>query len=67
MPYLADLTDRGAEAIGRVVRRATVALRTELAPDFVFTMVVGMGIAHFHQHLFVRHAGTPTLSVMSCQ
>jgi len=59
VPYLADLTDREAEAVGRVVRRAAVALRTELAADFVFSAVVGMGIAHFHQHLFVRHADTP--------
>jgi ATP adenylyltransferase len=59
VPYLADLTDREAEAIGRVVRRTASALRTELAPAFVFTMVAGMRIAHFHQHLVVRHAGTP--------
>ena len=23
-------------------------------------MVAGLGVAHFHQHVFVRHAGTPT-------
>ena len=59
VPYLADLSDAEAEAIGRTVRRAARGLRTELAADFVFSAVIGMGIAHFHQHLFVRHPGTP--------
>jgi diadenosine tetraphosphate (Ap4A) HIT family hydrolase len=59
VPYVSDLTDAEAEKIGRVVRRASLGLRTELRPDFVFSLIAGMGIAHFHQHLFVRHAGTP--------
>lgn len=59
VPYLADLTDSEAEAVGRVVRRAAHGLRTELAAEFVFSAIVGKGVAHFHQHLFVRHAGTP--------
>jgi ATP adenylyltransferase len=58
-PYLADLTDEEAQAVGRVVRRAAAGLRTELAVDFVFSLIGGMGVAHFHQHVFVRHAGTP--------
>jgi ATP adenylyltransferase len=60
VPYLADLSDAEAEAIGRTVRRAALGLRTELGADFVFSAIVGMGVAHFHQHLFVRHPGTPT-------
>jgi ATP adenylyltransferase len=59
VPYLGDLTDVQAEAIGRAVRRAALGLRTELGADFVFSAIVGVGIAHFHQHVFVRHAGTP--------
>lgn len=59
VPYLADLTDAEAEAVGRTVRRAAVGLRAELQPDFVFSAVIGTGVAHFHQHVFVRHAGTP--------
>ena len=59
VPYLADLSDAEAEVIGRTVRRAARGLRTELGADFVFSAIAGMGIAHFHQHLFVRHAGTP--------
>jgi ATP adenylyltransferase len=59
VPYLADLTDEEAAAIGRTVRRAAAGLRAELDADFVFSAVAGMSQAHFHQHLFVRHRGTP--------
>lgn len=59
VPYLADLTDAEAEAVGRTVRRAASGLRAELGVDFVFSAVVGTGVPHFHQHLFVRHRGTP--------
>jgi ATP adenylyltransferase len=59
VPYLADLTDAEAEAIARTVRRAARGLRIELGADFVFSAIIGMGIPHFHQHLFVRHPGTP--------
>ncbi|MEU7827176.1 histidine triad (HIT) protein [Catellatospora sp. NPDC049133] len=59
VPYLADLTDSEAEAIGRAVRRAALGLRTELSADFVFSAIAGMSHAHFHQHVFVRHTGTP--------
>jgi diadenosine tetraphosphate (Ap4A) HIT family hydrolase len=58
-PYLADLTGTAAETIGRAVRRVALGLRTELNADFVFSAIVGMHVPHFHQHLFVRHAGTP--------
>ena len=58
-PYLADLTEDEAVSVARTVRRAARGLRAELAADFVFSAIVGMGVAHFHQHLFVRHPGTP--------
>src|SRR5829696_6971918 len=58
-PFLADLADAEAEAVGRTVRRAALGLRAELHPDFVFSAVIGTGVPHFHQHVFVRHAGTP--------
>jgi ATP adenylyltransferase len=59
VPYLADLTEDEAVAVARTVRLAARGLRTELGADFVFSAIVGMGVPHFHQHLFVRHAGTP--------
>lgn len=36
------------------------ALRAELEVEFVCTMVSGMTVDHFHEHVFVRHVGTPT-------
>jgi ATP adenylyltransferase len=59
VPYLADLTDGEAAGIGRTVKRAALGLRTELNADFVFSAVAGMSHAHFHQHVFARHPGTP--------
>ncbi|WP_107655534.1 HIT domain-containing protein [Nocardia suismassiliense] len=56
---LADLSDAEAAAVGWAVRRAAAALRTELAPDFVFSAIAGRSVAHFHQHVFVRPQGTP--------
>ncbi|WP_218003518.1 HIT family protein [Nocardia concava] len=56
---LADLTDAEGAAIGWAVRRAAYALRTELSPDYVFSAITGRSVAHFHQHVFVRPAGTP--------
>ncbi|WP_410569463.1 HIT family protein [Amycolatopsis sp. cmx-4-61] len=52
-----------AEALG-VARAAWVgarALRAELDPESVHSALAGRGVAraHFHQHVFVRHRGTP--------
>lgn len=57
-PYLADLTDEEAAALGRLRARLAAALREAFDPEFVFAAVIGRGIAHFHEHLFVRHRGT---------
>ncbi|WP_369640645.1 HIT family protein [Nocardia sp. JMUB6875] len=56
---LADLSDGEGAAVGWAVRRAAGALRTELAPEFVFSAVTGRSVAHFHQHVFARPRGTP--------
>ena len=58
-PYLADLTDVEAAAIGSAARRAAIALRSEVDAEFVFSAVIGRGVAHFHQHVFPRYQGTP--------
>lgn len=59
VPTLADLTEPEAEAVGRAARRAARALRAELDVEYVFSAIVGRQVPHFHQHLFVRHTGTP--------
>ncbi|MCU1641403.1 MAG: hypothetical protein JWN03_1678 [Nocardia sp.] len=58
-PTLADLSDAEGASTGWAVRRAAYALRTELSPDYVFSAIAGRSVAHFHQHVFVRPAGTP--------
>jgi ATP adenylyltransferase len=58
-PYLDDLTDAEASAVGRAVRTAAAALRAELDVEHVFSAVIGRGVPHFHQHVFPRHRGTP--------
>ena len=58
---LAALTDAEAAAVGLAVARLARGLRAELRVTHVHTFVAGLGSAraHFHQHVFVRHAGTP--------
>jgi len=58
-PYLDDLTDAEASAVGRAARTAAAALRAELDVEHVFSAVIGRGVPHFHQHVFPRHRGTP--------
>jgi len=58
-PHLDDLTDVEAAAVGSAARRAAIAVRAELDPEHVFSAVIGMGIPHFHQHVFPRHRGVP--------
>ena len=58
-PYLADLTEDEGTLLGELRTRLAGALRDELDAPLVLTFVIGMGIAHFHEHLVPRHAGTP--------
>ncbi|MFJ6134263.1 HIT family protein [Janibacter terrae] len=58
-PHLDSLTDEEAEAIGRAIRNAAKALRAELDIDAVHAMVVNTRLEHFHEHIVVRHRGTP--------
>jgi len=54
-----ELSDREAAAVGLVRTRLTRGLRAELDVDFVPAMVAGIRVPHFHEHVFVPHAGTP--------
>ncbi|HEX8487838.1 MAG TPA: HIT domain-containing protein [Propionibacteriaceae bacterium] len=56
---LDQLTDREAGVVGAVRTRLTRALRDELQVDSVHAMVAGLAVPHFHEHVFVRHRGTP--------
>jgi ATP adenylyltransferase len=58
VPYVADLTDEEASALGRLRTHLARALRIELGAEFVLTFVLGIGVAHFHEHLVPRMPGT---------
>ncbi|HEX6445819.1 MAG TPA: hypothetical protein VF053_12080 [Streptosporangiales bacterium] len=58
-PYLDGLTDAEAAAVGMAARTAARALRRELDVAFVHAAVISAGMEHFHQHVYVRHRGTP--------
>jgi ATP adenylyltransferase len=58
-PYLADLTESEAAALGRLRTRLADALRASVEADFVLAAVIGTGVAHFHEHVFARFRGTP--------
>jgi ATP adenylyltransferase len=59
VPYLADLSNEEAAALGRLRTRLAGALRDAVGAEFVFTAVVGRGVAHFHEHVFARFRETP--------
>lgn len=56
---LGELTDEEAEAVGRLVNRASRALRKGLGADHIFAFVYGTGVPHLHVHLAPRYPGTP--------
>lgn len=58
-PYLDDLNDEEAAAVGRAARTAARAIRVEFNAEYVFSGVIGLGVAHFHEHVWPRHPGTP--------
>lgn len=59
VPYLADLTADEAADLGRLRTRVSSALRTALNAEFVMAAVIGMGVAHFHEHIYARPARQP--------
>ncbi|GLZ28327.1 histidine triad protein [Lentzea sp. NBRC 105346] len=57
--YFDELTPDEVVAVARAAHGAARVLKAVLEPLFVFSCIVGRGVAHFHQHVFVRHPGTP--------
>ncbi len=59
--HLDGLTEAEATGVARAAWVAARALRAELDPESVHSAIAGRGLAraHFHQHVFVRHRGTP--------
>jgi ATP adenylyltransferase len=58
-PHLEDLGADEAAALGVLRSRLAAALAEALDPLNVFAAVIGRGVPHFHEHVFVRHRGTP--------
>jgi diadenosine tetraphosphate (Ap4A) HIT family hydrolase len=56
--HLGDLTPAEAESVARASRAVARALRLEGA-ERVHVAVIGVGVAHFHQHLYPRYPGVP--------
>lgn len=57
--HVDSLTDREAAAVGLARRRAAVGLRAELDAEAVHAFVSNRAMEHFHEHVLVRHRGTP--------
>jgi ATP adenylyltransferase len=58
-PHLADLAPEEATELGALRTRLANALREATDAEFVLAAVIGIGVAHFHEHLFIRPRGTP--------
>jgi ATP adenylyltransferase len=56
--HLGDLTEAEVESVGRASRVVAKGLRAEGA-ERVHVAVIGLGVDHFHQHLFPRYPGVP--------
>lgn len=57
-PHLDDLTDPEAANLGRLRSRLAGALRAETGAEHILAAVIGLRVAHFHEHLFCRFSDT---------
>ena len=56
--HLGDLTEREVASVARASHAIAAALRAE-GIDRVHVAVIGLGVPHFHQHLYPRYPGVP--------
>jgi diadenosine tetraphosphate (Ap4A) HIT family hydrolase len=56
--HLSDLTDQEVTSVAKASRAVAGALRAE-GVERVHVAVIGLGVDHFHQHLFPRYPGVP--------
>lgn len=57
--YVDSLTDEEAAALGVARLRAAIALRAELDAEAVHAYLSNRALEHVHEHVVVRHRGTP--------
>jgi diadenosine tetraphosphate (Ap4A) HIT family hydrolase len=53
------LTAAEIDAVARVAGRLARALEAEFGTDLIMSAIARLAVPHFHQHVFVRHPGTP--------
>jgi diadenosine tetraphosphate (Ap4A) HIT family hydrolase len=56
--HLSDLTEDEAASVAAASRAIATALRSE-GVERVHVAVIGLGVPHFHQHLYPRYPGVP--------
>jgi ATP adenylyltransferase len=56
--HLSDLTENEAASVAAASRTIAAALRAE-GVERVHVAVIGLGLPHFHQHLYPRYPGVP--------
>jgi diadenosine tetraphosphate (Ap4A) HIT family hydrolase len=56
--HLSDLTVAEGASVAAASRAIAAALRAE-GVERVHLAVIGLGVAHFHQHLYPRYPGVP--------
>jgi diadenosine tetraphosphate (Ap4A) HIT family hydrolase len=56
--HLSDLTESEAASVAQAARVIAKGLRVEGA-ERVHVAVIGLGVEHFHQHLYPRYPGVP--------
>lgn len=59
VPYLYELSSAESSELGWLRTRLARGLKEALGAEFVLAAVAGLGVAHFHEHLFVRRARDP--------
>ena len=57
--HLADLTPDEAAAVGLASRTVATGLQALEDVERVHVAVIGLGVPHFHQHVFPRYAWMP--------
>lgn len=59
LPGWAELNDKEAETIGRVIRDVSKALKKSVGAEHVYVFVIGHNIPHFHVWVVPRYPNTP--------
>ena len=59
IPTWAELNDKEAETIGKVIRDVSKALKTSVNVEHIYVFVIGHNIPHLHIWVIPRYVDTP--------